>query len=98
MYTHALAKVYPESIGDSDFTSSVSCREMAKLQCLKPGWWHEENVCPNGNPDPSGVAPSSPLSGTCNDAGCDCVEFFHQAVLGLIGQEPGWTSSNMPTT
>ena len=31
MYTHALAKVFPEAIGDSDFTSSVSCREMARL-------------------------------------------------------------------
>lgn len=61
MYTHALAKVFPEQIGDKDFTSSISCREMAKLQCLKPGWWHLENECPNGNPDPSGKAPSSPI-------------------------------------
>jgi hypothetical protein len=34
----------------------------------------------------------------CTAANCDCVEFFHQAVLGLIGQEPLWRSENMPTT
>ena len=78
MYTHALAKAFPTQVGDSDFTTSVSCREMARLECLSPGWWHEENTCPNGNPDPSGVAPSVPLAtGTCTGASCDCVEFFN---------------------
>ena len=31
MLTHSLAKVFPKQIGDEDFTSSVSCREMARL-------------------------------------------------------------------
>jgi hypothetical protein len=43
MYTHALAKVFPEQFHEEDFTTSVMCREMAKLQCLKPGWNHMEN-------------------------------------------------------
>jgi hypothetical protein len=91
MYTHALAKVYPDQFYEEDFTTSVMCREMARLQCLQPGWVHLENLCPNGNPDPSGVAPASPLQPKpdkgegCTGANCDCVEFFHQAVLGLIG-------------
>jgi len=71
---------------------------MARLQCLKPGWYHNENKCPNGNPDVSGKAPSSPLKGTCETADCDCVEFFNQAILGLIDQDGSWLSENMPTT
>jgi hypothetical protein len=98
MYTHALGKVFPKQFGEHDFTSSVACREMAKLQCMKPGWHHPENTCPNGNPDRSGRPPKSPLKGTCTGAGCDCIEFVNQAVLGFIGQEPGWRSDNMPTT
>jgi len=65
---------------------------------MKPGWHHEENTCPNGNPDRSGKAPPVPLKGTCNTASCDCVEFVNQAVLGVIGQRPAWRSANMPTT
>lgn len=98
MYTHALAKVFPDQMHEEDFTTSIACREAARLQCLTPGWHHPENTCPNGNPDPSGTAPSSPLAtGSCTAANCDCVEFFNQAVLGLIGQAPGWRSDNMPT-
>ena len=42
------------------------------------------------------MAPVVPLEGGCNDANCDCVEFFLQAVAGLINWETGWYSSNMP--
>lgn len=101
MYTQALGTIFPEQVGwtdEKDFTTSVSCREMARLQCLVPGWHHPENDCPNGNPDITKVAPPSPLEGTCNSPDCDCVEFFNQAVLGLIGQEPAWRSENMPET
>jgi len=40
LYTHALARLFPTAVGDRDFTTSVSCREMAKLTCLQPGWHH----------------------------------------------------------
>jgi hypothetical protein len=65
---------------------------------MKPGWWHEENECPNGNPDKSGSAPESPLKGGCNDPSCDCVEFFQQAVMYFVGTRPGWESPNFPLT
>jgi len=71
------AKAWPDKFGDSDFTSSTMCQEMASLQCVSPGWWHEENTCPSGAPFSAGSPASSPLPGTCNEANCDCVEFFH---------------------
>ena len=58
---------------------------------------HEENTCPSGARSPGDPEPV-PLSGTCNTADCDCIEFLHQAILVAIGQEPGWFSSYMPTT
>lgn len=56
MYTqYGLGMAFPELWGSE--WDSLMCKETAKLQCMKPGWWHEENACPNGNPDKSGSAP-----------------------------------------
>jgi hypothetical protein len=75
---------FPQSFGFDDFTSSVAARECAAASCV---WWsHPENSCPQG----LGVHVPPPLDGTCNDPGCDCVEWFHQVALVLAGQEPGW--------
>lgn len=92
------AQLWPDKFGDSDFTSSIMCQEAAALQCVSPGWWHEENACPNGAPFSAGNPASSPLSGDCSEANCDCVEFFHQAALIYKGMTPGWYSPYMPTT
>jgi len=51
---------------------SIICSEMARLECLNPGWWHPENSCP----DPPGTHEEPPLSGGCNYPSCDCVEFY----------------------
>lgn len=42
------ADVYPDVFGLDSFTSSVIFRETARLQCIKPGWWHPENKCEMG--------------------------------------------------
>jgi len=83
---------YPDQFGFHDFTSSVAARECAAASCVT--WVHPENSCPGG----VGVHAQPPLPGTCNDAGCDCVEWFHQVALVLAGQEPGWTSNLLPAS
>ena len=37
-------------------------------------------------------------AGTCNEASCDCVEWFHQAALIYVGATPGWYGKEMPRT
>ena len=102
------AKAYPEALGISDFTSSVVGRETARLQCVKPGWWHPENSCPAGSPRAPGNPAQSPLSpgqGDCTYASCDCAEFYKQALFLAIGAAPEdginnphmWFSPYMPT-
>jgi hypothetical protein len=54
-------------------------------------WMHPENTCPN-----PGSHSQPPLIGTCNNAGCDCVEWYHQVVLILAGQEPSWMADSIP--
>ena len=62
-----------------------------------PGWLHPGNKCPNGNPDSSGKAPSSPLKGgACDNAECDCAAFLYQSLAGVSGEEPYDKSENMP--
>jgi len=63
-----------------DSFDSVACKEMASMECVEPGWWHEENTCPS-SPRKAGNPASVPLSGTCVEANCDCVEWFHQYAL-----------------
>lgn len=48
------AMVYPTKFGMEDHTSSVVARETARLQCVSPGWWHEENKCPADSPRSAG--------------------------------------------
>ena len=88
-------KKYPSKFGDS--WDSTMCTEVKRLECVNPGWWHPENTCPSGTWTADSAAPT-PLEGTCNDPGCDCVEFFHQAVMIMNGQNPAWFSDYMPTT
>ena len=105
------AKVYPEYLGLDDFTSSVACREAARLQCVSPGWWHPENECPVDSPrDPGNPArsPLEPGDGDCTDASCDCAEFYKQALFLAVGASQFddtnnddanmWLSDYMPTT
>ena len=91
-------QVYPDALSVDNFTTSIACREAARLQCVSPGWHHPENDCPSGAPFTAGNAPRSPLQGTCETADCDCTEFFHQALLMSIGQRPGWFGTYMPET
>ena len=37
---------YPSDVGSNDFTTSIACREMARVACSNPGWMHPENRCP----------------------------------------------------
>ena len=92
-----LGKAFPAQFGSENF-SSVICTQMAELECVQPGWWHPENTCPAPNPRSAGNPASPPLQGTCAEANCDCVEFFHQAALIYIGMTPGWYSDYMPKT
>lgn len=97
------AEAYPEALGLNDFTSSIICRETANLQCVKPGWWHEENKCPNGAPFSPGNPAKSPLKagdGDCTDANCDCAEYYRQAMTLHMGwyDLDFWYSDYMPST
>jgi len=38
-YNNALAKAFPTEFGAQDF-NSIACKEMARLECMKPGWHH----------------------------------------------------------
>jgi hypothetical protein len=86
---YGYSQAYPAQMGMNDFTSSIVCREMAAAECVY--WMHPENICPN-----PGSHSQPPLVGTCNDAGCDCVEWYHQVILILAGQEPGWMGDSIP--
>ncbi|QDZ22084.1 hypothetical protein HOP50_06g46250 [Chloropicon primus] len=85
---HGYGWAYPEMFGSRDFISSVMCREMAKQSCVT--WMHPENKCPDGFPAETATPP--PLTGSCADADCDCVEWYHQIAMMLVGQETGWHS------
>lgn len=84
-------RAYPELFGSHDFTSSLMCREMARASCVH--WRHPENTCHH-----PGTHEEPPLQGTCNDASCDCVEWFHQVALILGGIAPGWYGDLIPET
>ena len=84
------ARAYPDVFGDESWTSTM-CAEMARASCVT--WHHPENVCPN-----VGTNTRPPLQGTCNDPGCDCVEWFHQVAMILSGNTPGWYSDLIPRT
>ena len=84
------SQAYPAELGMESW-DSVACAEMARASCVT--WRHPENTCPS-----PGSHTDPPLAGTCNDPGCDCVEWFHQVILVLAGQVPGWTSDLLPTT
>lgn len=88
--TYVYAKAYPDQFGTDNWSSSVLMRECSAQMCVN--WMHPENQCPT-----MGVHANPPLQGTCNDPGCDCVEWFHQIALLLVGQEPGWRSPLLPS-
>lgn len=93
----------PKEFGVDDHYGSVVCREKSRLQCVKPGWWHEENVCPKGAPFKPGRPAKSPLragDGDCTDPKCDCHEFHRQAATLYMGwySLPFWYSPYMPRT
>jgi len=88
------AQAHPEALGVEDFSSSVVCRELSKVVCCNPGWQHPENLCLGSG---CGSSVNLPLPGTCRQANCDCVEFYHQVALTLVGATPGWYGENMPT-
>jgi len=98
------AKQFPKEFGLSSYTGSIVCRETARLQCVKPGWWHPENKCPAGAPFSPGNPASSPLSckinDCCNYPDCDCVEFYRQAITLYMAwyDLPHWYSNYMPRT
>jgi len=80
----ALSTTFPAAFGDTTF-DSIICKEMSRLECVKPGWWHEENTCPAPSPRKPGNPAAVPLKGTCTEPNCDCTEFFQQAALLMIG-------------
>ena len=84
------ARAYPKEFGDDSWTSTM-CAEMAKAECVT--WHHPENTCPS-----MGTNTPPPLQGTCNTPDCDCVEWFHQVALILVGATPGWYSPVIPQT
>jgi len=101
MVNEGWATAYPDVFGYANFQDSIICRETARHQCVKPGWWHEENKCPNGAPFSSGNPASSPLQpgeGDCTHPTCDCFEFYRQAATLYMGwyELPFWYSSYMP--
>ena len=89
--TFVYACEYPDLFGHDDFVSSVLVRECSAQMCVN--WLHPENECPK-----IGIHTNPPLKGTCNSPDCDCVEWFHQVVLVLAGQEPAWRSDLLPKT
>mmetsp|Transcript_12984 Transcript_12984/g.15233 ORF Transcript_12984/g.15233 Transcript_12984/m.15233 type:complete len:431 (+) Transcript_12984:38-1330(+) len=93
----------PEAFGDNNFQDSVVSRETARHQCVKPGWWHPENTCPEGAPFLPGNPASSPLqpgTGDCAASNCDVFEFYRQAATLYMDwtELPFWYSSYMPTS
>jgi len=104
VHNNGYAVVYPEMLGLDDFTSSIIGRETARLQCVKPGWFHPENQCPPDSPRQPGNPASLPLSGTCASPVCDISEFYKMALFLAIGMgkknDPNgplvWMSDYMP--
>eukprot|EP00947_MAST-08B_sp_MAST-8B-sp1_P002369 g2369.t1 len=91
IHAEGFGRAYPAQFSTQDFTTSVACREMSAAECVT--WRHPENTCPN-----PGTHTAPPLAGTCNEANCDCAEWFHQVALILAGVEPGWRSDLMPSS
>jgi hypothetical protein len=104
VHQHGWAEVWPDVFGFADDFSSTVCEEMARLQCVAPGWHHPNNECP-GNDDersPGDPAPT-PLDGSCEEPDCDCSEFHRQAALLVSGQMTSavpapWLADHMPAT
>lgn len=101
MINEGWAASFPEIFGYDNFRDSLICRETARHQCVKPGWWHEENKCPVGAPFSPGNPAPSPLEsgdGDCTEPSCDCFEFYRQAATLYMGWNdlPFWYSSYMP--
>jgi len=96
------ATTWPDIFGFDSFTSSIVCRETARLQCCLPGWFHPENKCPG---DGSGItscpaeSPLQPGDGDCTSPDCDCAEFYRQAVTLYADwtELNFWYSPNMPS-
>ena len=91
IHAEGYGRAHPAQFSTQDFTTSVACREMSAAECVS--WHHPQNACPN-----PGTRTSPPLGGTCNEANCDCAEWFHQVALVLAGMEPGWKSDLLPPT
>ena len=70
------AILYPNEMGFQDDFSSVACKQMAKLACKNPGWWHPENTCPRlSSPGPVKL----PLQGSkLGNSYLDCVSSLVQ--------------------
>mmetsp|Transcript_30552 Transcript_30552/g.36312 ORF Transcript_30552/g.36312 Transcript_30552/m.36312 type:complete len:346 (+) Transcript_30552:79-1116(+) len=104
MMNSGWADIYPDIFGFDSFEDSLICRETARLQCVRPGWWHPENTCPVGAPfSPGSSFVSSPLSpgaGDCTEPSCDCAEFYRQAMTLYMDWDdlPFWYSEYMPRT
>ena len=104
VHQNGWAEVWPEIFGYADDFSSTVCEEMARLQCVAPGWHHPENECPgNDNERSPGDPAPTPLDGTCEDPSCDCNEFHRQAALLVSGQMTSavadlWLAEHMPAT
>jgi len=98
------AVLYPAELGMEDFTSSVIGRELSRLQCVSPGYYHPENNCPTDSPRPPNNPASTPLPGTCNNPSCDVAEFYKMVLFLAIGMgeanDPSgpsvWTSPYTP--
>lgn len=94
------AEVYPEVFGLNNFSSSV-CQAMASHECLQPGWYHPQNLCPKPyRMEPPNVTEPAPvpLPGLCAEASCDCLEYYHQVSMILIGMKPAWRCPWLPTS
>ena len=104
VHQNGWAEVWPEIFGYADDFSSTVCEEMARLQCVAPGWHHPENQCPgNDNERSPGNPAPTPLDGTCEYPSCDCNEFHRQAALLVSGQMTSavadlWLADHMPAT
>ena len=60
MHVEGWSQLFPAEMGLQNDFSSLTCQQMKKITCKRPGWWHPENKCP---PIGISIPQNDPLDG-----------------------------------
>merc|ERR1712029_880966 len=82
---------WPSQFSLDGSTNSTLLKECQKVTC---NWWqHPENNCPDKTATSSTAKACTVVekcAGTCKEASCNCVEWFHQVVVISAGMTTSW--------